>query len=95
MKEDLKGLIRVIKTKQRPQESVYKFRLLRDITNKIFEAAGNSTTIQTFNKAFDKVLGKHEFGPKKKTLDENAFKIGSYKDEVRGLVKIHRRRIKI
>lgn len=43
-------------------EMGYKFRIIREIYNKVLDYANGRELTVVVNAAFDKILGKHEFG---------------------------------
>lgn len=77
-------IVNKIKSEQKPLELSYKLKVLTDVTEKIMqEVDGKTPSIQAYNKAFDKIIGKHNFGKNNKQFTMSEF---SNKDNVRSAI---------
>ena len=64
-----------IKNMQKFESLIYKFQVLRDATNKVMEEArGKEQTVEVYRDALDKVIGKHNFGKWRLTIDQSDIK---------------------
>ena len=56
---------KIVTRDQKPMETAYRLGVIRDAMNKVLSEAKSEDSVDDYNKALDKVIGKHVFSGKK------------------------------